>query len=294
MISKNSVTVWNESTGSPTTAIGLFTSLLILLGIATTLSAFSGYAILLNENQILYLFSTSAQVIAGIYGLTLTGFIFLRNELSREEFEDDTLTQAVQSLKARYFALLVFITVLVSLTLLLANLAISLEDSSEPWLTTLIINAGQSAFLTSLSSVAYFIFDVLSPSRIEMASKTLQRKFDPSLAEQTKGSLEEFLRNYNQIEMLLQNAGQPYKEVNTGTYDKRNSRRMSNSRLAEILLRNEQIDKLLFRSLLELITLRNSIIHGADPVVSQGIVETSSEVLQKLQETLVGGQVSEN
>ncbi|MEX8493217.1 hypothetical protein, partial [Sphaerotilus sp.] len=41
----------------------------------------------LNENQILYIYSTSAQVIAGIYGLTLTGFIFYRNELSREEFE---------------------------------------------------------------------------------------------------------------------------------------------------------------------------------------------------------------
>jgi hypothetical protein len=33
----------------------------------------------LNENQILYLFSTSAQVLAGIYGLTLTGFIVSRH-----------------------------------------------------------------------------------------------------------------------------------------------------------------------------------------------------------------------
>jgi hypothetical protein len=53
--------------------------------------ALSRYAAGLDENQILYLFSISAQVIAAIYGLTLTGFIFLRNELSREEFEDETL-----------------------------------------------------------------------------------------------------------------------------------------------------------------------------------------------------------
>ena len=67
----------------------------------------------LNENQILYLFSTSSQVLAGIYGLTLTGFIFFRNELSREEQEDETLADAVESLKARYFRLLAFITILV-------------------------------------------------------------------------------------------------------------------------------------------------------------------------------------
>jgi hypothetical protein len=61
------------------------------------------HAIELNENQILYLFSTSAQVIAAIYGLTLTGFVFFRSELNRQEFEDETLVDAVESLKRRYF-----------------------------------------------------------------------------------------------------------------------------------------------------------------------------------------------
>ena len=114
---------------SPTAAIGFFVSLFLLLTLSTTAVALSGHALSLNETQILYLFSTSAQVIAAIYGLTLTGFIFFRNELSREEFEDETLADAVENLKARYFVLLVFITVLVTLALLLANLAISYEGS---------------------------------------------------------------------------------------------------------------------------------------------------------------------
>jgi hypothetical protein len=80
--------------------------------------------LLLNENQVLYLYSTSAQVLAGVYGLTLTGFIFFRNELSREEFEDDTLTVAVDSLKDRYFKILLFVTILSIFTLLMSNLVL--------------------------------------------------------------------------------------------------------------------------------------------------------------------------
>jgi uncharacterized protein YutE (UPF0331/DUF86 family) len=282
-----------KSALSPTAAIGLAVSLLVLLTLGATAIALSGHAISLNETQIMYLFSTSSQVIAAIYGLTLTGFIFFRNELNREEFEDETLAEAVETLKARYFVLLVFITVLVSLTLLLANLEISYEASGEARLNTLIINAGQSAFLTSLVAIAYFVFDVISPKRIERASKTLQSKVDPSVEGQTKGSLEEFLKNYNQIEALLKDAGKAYQDVSASSYERRYPKRLSNSRLAEILARNQRIDKLLFHTLRELITLRNSIIHGAEPVVSQAIVETSSDALQKLRAALDGNSSNE-
>ena len=273
---------------SPSAAIGLLITLFLLFTLSATGLVLSGHAISLNENQILYLFSTSAQVIAAVYGLTLTGFIFLRNELSREEFEDETLADAVEDLKSRYFILLVFITILVTFTLLLANLAICYESSGGAPLNTLIINAGQSAFLTSLLAIAYFVFDVTAPKRIEGASKALQSKVDPAIAGQTKGSLEEFLRNYNQIETLLQDAGQFYQDTGVSAHPAKFPRRLSNSRLAEILVRNERIDKLLFERLREMITLRNSIIHGAVPVVSQPIVRASAEVLQKLRSALTG------
>jgi len=282
-----------KSTWSPTTVIGFFVSLFLLLTLVTTVAAMRWYVIPLNENQILYLFSTSAQVIAAIYGLTLTGFIFFRNELSREEFEDETLSDAVESLKDRYFVILVFITALVTLTLLLSNLAISYEGSGGAFFNKLIINAGQAAFVTSLFAVAYFIFDVISPKRIERVSRTLQSKVDPTAIGQVKGSLEEFLWNYNQIEKLIEDAGQAYKDISTSSYDKRYPRRLSNTRLAMILLRSERIDEDLFQRLRELITLRNSIIHGADPVVSQKIVNASDDVLQKLRAALVGDHGNE-
>ena len=271
---------------SPGKAIWSFVTLFALLSAASLTLAFRGHALLLNENQVLYLFSTSAQVIAGIYGLTLTGFIFFRNELSREEFEDETLTDAVEALKKRYFTLLMFITGLVLLSILLANLAITYEAAGAIHQNTVLINVGQSAFITSLVAVAYFIFDVISPQRIEIASRALQDKVDPQPTEQKKGSLEEFLKNYNQIELLLTEFGRPYQEVSAISYEQKYPRRFSNARLAEILLRSERIDHGLFRRIRELITLRNSIIHGAEPVVSNELVQTSATVRRELEEAL--------
>lgn len=272
-------------------AISYFTALFAVMSIISTIIGLSSLATKLNENQVLYLFSTTGQVIAAIYGLTLTGFIFFRNELSREEFEDETLAEAVEALKERYFVLLAFITMLVLLTIFLSNLAIAREAAGPTFGNAAIINTGQAAFVTSLLAVAYFVFDVISPRRIEKASRRLQDEVDPSRSEKSKGSLEEFLMNYNQIEALLNEAGLPYQQSFAVSIDRGRPRHISNTRLAEILFRSERIDKLLFAHLRELITLRNSIIHGAEPIVSQQAVAMSRDVLERLRNALGGGEL---
>jgi hypothetical protein len=238
----------------------------------------------MNENQTLYLYSTSSQVIAGIYGLTLTGFIFLRNELSREEAADDTLEDAVEALKSRYFIILLFITVFVMASIGLSNLAIVSRDNFGEISIIIILNAAQSAFATSILSIAYFIFDVTSPKRIERASRVVQGKNDPTLNDGRIGKLEDFVRNFNAIEQLLLKYGMHYQQVSSAEFEK--MRRLPNSRLAEILQRNERINSELFERLRRLISLRNSIIHGAEPIVSPEMVEESASVLSWLKSSL--------
>ncbi|MBI1348117.1 hypothetical protein GC163_17725 [bacterium] len=242
--------------------------------------------LVLNENQILYLFSTSAQVIAAVYGLTLTGFLFFRNELTREANEDETLEEPIDELEDRYFKLLVYITILVAITLLLANLAISHESSQRTNLSTIIINTGQSAYLVAFASIALFIFDVTAPHRIKGASQNLQNELDPSRDPKARGSLEAFIQNYNQIERLLAEAGQLYQSFTTASSQARQTKRISNMRLADILFRSERINSSLHQRLRDLITLRNAIIHGAEPIVSQEIVDDSARVLNELRGSL--------
>lgn len=262
-----------------------FSGFFLLATAVTSVVAAQGQPLLLNESQILYLSSTSAQVVAAVYGLTLTGFIFFRSELSREGVEDETLRDAVEILKARYFALLVFITVLVIVTLVLANLTIAWESVDGGPLRRFFLNGGQVGFVTSLLAIAYFVFDVISPKRIERASKSLQVDVDPHVEGQNAGSLDEFLKNYEQIESQLDLAGKAYLGERV-TDDKRRRRRMPNDRLVEILYRSQRIDKALRQQLRDLITLNNAIIHGADPVVSEEMVKVSAHALQELKTAL--------
>ncbi len=59
-------------------------------------------------------------------------------------------------------------------------------------------------------------------------------------------------------------------------------------RLAEMIFRSGRIGTRLYGRVLKLITVRNAIIHRAEPVVSQEIVETSVEVLQELRRAREG------
>lgn len=264
----------------------IFVSIVLLIVISTIMSFIGTKAplLLLNENQVLYLYSTSAQVLAGVYGLTLTGFIFFRNELSREEFEDDTLTVAVDSLKDRYFKILLFVTILSIFTLLMSNLVLSTESEKGELLKPILMNVAQSSFVVNLLVIAYFIFDVIAPKRIEKESKSIQKVVDPIPEGDLNGSLEDFLSSFNQIEYIIQKYGQAYQSQIESQGKPR--RRISNVRLAEFIFRAEKIDYALFEKIKNLITLRNSIIHGAEPVVSNHMVEQSKSILQELAKVL--------
>jgi uncharacterized protein YutE (UPF0331/DUF86 family) len=93
------------------------------------------------------------------------------------------------------------------------------------------------------------------------------------------------------LEELLNNYGQGYQKLAPIFLTDRPQRRTSNARLAEILFRNGWIDESLFSEIASLITLRNSIIHGADPVVSAGMVELSYKILEELRKALEKGVV---
>lgn len=259
---------------------------LIILSLFCTFIGFSFSVLNLNENQILYLFSTSGQVLSGIYGLTLTGFIFFRNELSREEFDDETLVEVIEGLKKRYYKILVFVTCFTIFTLYLTNFIISYESKNSIF-SIFLLNFGQSSFVINLAIISYFIFDVLEPKRIEKESQKIKEKTDPISDQSEKGSLEEFLRNYNQIETLIQKYGQAYQSKDN-IFSISNQRRISNLRLAEFIFKAERIDLNFLNEIKNLIKLRNSIIHGADPIVSLSMVKKSEEILKKLSPILTG------
>lgn len=160
----------------------------------TTISADALYA----------LFSTSASVVAGLYGITLTGYIFFLEHIQRDSREDETLSDPIALLKRDYNRLALFITVLAFLSLM-ANgfqLLYGAENALLPEGVHRFL-MDETLWLTSATifCIMCFILLVVAPDKIQRISERYKKRIDGSGGEE--GGLQQFLEDYRKIEDLL-------------------------------------------------------------------------------------------
>ena len=239
----------------------------------------------LNENQILYLFSSASQVIAAIYGLIITGYIFLRNELDRKADKDDSLEEIILLLKTEYFGSIIGISLTTLLSIGLCFLVITDETHSNQNLLGYLINISVATILTELIIVVKFVIIILNPNSLELASNKL-RDLTAQDNNNESGSLEDFLKHYNQIEYILDKYGSSFLFTDLNDYEIVKRKRISKTKLVYILFKEEKIDNELKNNLIELISFRNSLIHGTNLFVSTRDVEMSETILNNLKNSL--------
>ncbi|MGG7632824.1 hypothetical protein [Pseudomonas sp. ES1] len=235
----------------------------------------------LNENQIMYLYSTSAQVIAAIYGLTIAGYIFLRSEFIREAKDDPTLAEPIEKLENRYFQQLSFITALAMTTICVASLVIAYETDKDIQRLTILMNSAQCLFGISFLAIFFFIVDIVQPGNIKSASKKIQKKIDP-FREGQQGNFNKFIENYSRIENALsQCIDLSYKTTKQGRHQQ--DKRTPNSQILESLARKKIIDQELTKKIKTLISLRHAIMHGGEEMVSKAMVDQAIAASAKLE-----------
>jgi uncharacterized membrane protein len=240
----------------------------------------------LNENQILYLFSSASQVIAATYGLIITGYIFLRNELDRKVDRDETLEEVVSLLKNEYFGSIIGISLTTLISISLCFLVIISEKITNATLINYVINISVAAILAELISVILFVIKILNPKSLEIASNKL-RNITAKEVTNDQGSLEDFLKNFNEIDSILIKYGTanlfPSEILNSESARRKG---IPKSKLVHILYQEEKIDLALKNNLINLISFRNSLIHGTNLFVSSQDVEQSEQNLINLKQSL--------
>jgi len=239
----------------------------------------------LNENQILYLFSSASQVIAAIFGLIITGYIFLRNELDRKADKDETLEEVILLLKSEYFGSIIGISITTIVSIALCFLTIAAETHDFRTLLSYLINISVATILTTLFIIVSFVIRILNPKSIEIASNKLRENTTQDKANES-GSLEEFLKNFNQIDYILEKYGTTLLYSDITDYESAKRKRVAKTKLVYILFNEQKIDNDLKNNLIELISLRNSLVHGTDLYVSVRDVQLSEELLTRLKNSL--------
>lgn len=152
---------------------------------------------------------TATEVIAGLYGLTLTGYIFFLDRLQQKADDDELLEDIIALLKKRYHNMVLILSALCFIVILSAFSFIIYRPESGilPDYTYNFWGYETLFFVfVVLSFNIYFVIIVVDPDKIPRVSLQYKQKLSNSDTE--FGSLQEFLQDYEDIEQILMEKSQ--------------------------------------------------------------------------------------
>lgn len=180
------------------------TLLVVLTMVVSSLWIYQGFEnpwYLLSEEQHLYIYSTQAQVIAAIYGLTVAGYIFLRNNQDKQKENDSTKIDAINLTQNNERVLLFALTFFSLSTILLAVFTLVSFDDKVNMVRVFSKNLCAVFFILTIFLFCYFILYVLRLDKIEKASEEIKKSIDKY--EKNKTSATHFSSDMNGNESKL-------------------------------------------------------------------------------------------
>lgn len=225
--------------------------------------------------------STCSEVLAGLYGITLTGYIFFADRFKDTSQEDESLYDAVQALLIRYNHLAGFISLMCLACIVLAEgIVLYGENSLLPgavhrfW-----INETLLLCFCTFDLILYFVISVLDPHKVKRISS--QKK--SSLSEdKTQGDAAEFMAVWKEIEENLY----ALREELIGRFrfvPGANAKQPRMVQTLEVLRNYGRINMNLWRKLDKLRQYHNLSLHDVNMAVSQEMCDLAKDVLSELE-----------
>ena len=85
--------------------------------------------VFLSENQILYIYSSLAQVIGALLGLTIAGYSMVDSKLKTLSEADTTITEYVEDTRHDYYISLMYIIILSTINIILCLIVLAVYDN---------------------------------------------------------------------------------------------------------------------------------------------------------------------
>ena len=263
-----------------------FVGILSIISLAALMQAFAIVdcffpAISYEIDAVSAVMSTCAEVLAGLYGITLTGYIFFSDRFQNTAKEDESLYDAVQALLLRYnhMAGCISLMCLVCIVLgegivLYGNNTLLIEGLHRFW-----INETLLLYFLTFDLILYFVISVLDPHKVSRISS--QRK--AKLSEDTAvGDPEKFLEDWAAIEEKLQALREKLiRDVRLVPGAGKNKPQIVHT--LEILRNYGRISSGLWRKLDKLRQYHNLTLHDPGMIVSQEMCDLAKETRGELE-----------
>lgn len=159
-----------------------------------------------DNGALMTVISCCAQIIAGLYGITLAGYTFFLSRIDGLTASDGTLDYIVGSVKERFKLLIWYISVTVATTLFISVFLLYYPVESlviPEYLYRVICNEFVLFLGFSISLILYYSVNVVDPNCIEKEAGKLKRKLGGRMW--MPGSVAEFIGLYDRIEQRCSN-----------------------------------------------------------------------------------------
>lgn len=232
---------------------------------------------LLNESQLLYVFSSMAQIVGSVFGLTLTAYVFFVDKFKEAMRNDDTYYDATISLLRQFFHTLALIAMICGCTILVCIFGIiTLHNCTTIY--PILIN--ESVLLFSLGIVSILLFGVilLDPEKLDREIKRQAESVREQEANDKPGDISDFLKHYNLMQKAIINLAKDIvDEQGAGPQFFKNYKPQIIQSLL-ILNQKEIINYSLMAEINDLRLFRNGLVHGVDFNVPQSICDRVTKI----------------
>ena len=225
--------------------------------------------------------STCSEVLAGLYGITLTGYIFFADRFKDTSRDDESLYDAVQALLIRYNHLAGFISLMCLVcTVMAEGIVLYGTNTLLPagmlrfWINeTLLLSFG------TFNLILYFVISVLDPHKVERISNQKKTKISEDT---TAGDIEEFMAVWGEIEdNLLALREELISKMRFIPGANKNKPQLVQT--LEVLRNYGRINMNLWRKLDKLRQYHNLTLHDLNMSVSQEMCTLAKDVLTELE-----------
>lgn len=224
--------------------------------------------------------STCSEVLAGLYGITLTGYIFFADRFKDTSQDDESLYDAVQALLLRYNHLAGFISLMCLVCTILAEGVVLYGTNTllPPGLYRFWVNETLLLCFCTFDLILYFVISVLDPHKVSRIS--IQKKSKLS-EDKTAGDPEEFLAVWSEIETNLLSLREEL--ISKMRFiPGANKAKPQLVQTLEVLRNYGRINMNLWRKLEKLRQYHNLSLHDVNMAVSQEMCDLAAEVLAEL------------
>lgn len=233
----------------------------------------------MTENQILYTFSSAAQIVGALLGLTIAGYSIADSKLKDLQERDETSQEYIKELRSESFFLIWRIALSGAIVIALCLVVLSCYDK-WPRMMLFFTSEVCPLFLYALLLTICLVYS-LRPNALQdkrtQERKSIEESYPQNNSPEDKISLGMFVMRYNRLEELI-------KTYVAAVLGEDIDPRIRLYSAFDVLMQHEVFNRQICSTIDELRRYRNAVVHSTDErqYVDGDIYETLNGVFARL------------